>query len=59
MYEGYDECMNCKTELTKKNFGGGHKYGNEHGPKKWMIIEAVCQKCRPLWEKIRSDRVRH
>ena len=61
MYEGYDKCMSCKTELFRSNFGGGHKYGNDTDPdpkKRWMIIEAVCKKCQPLWEGRRSDRIR-
>lgn len=61
MYEGYDNCLKCGVELTKKNFGGGHKYGIDTNPdpkKNWMIIEGVCQKCSTFWEAIRADRKR-
>jgi len=50
--------MKCGVELNKQNFGGGHKYGNEHGPNKWMIIEAVCKLHQPMFESLRSDRIR-
>jgi len=55
MYQGYEECMNCKTKLVKKNFGGGHKIGYRDKPD---LVEAVCLKCQPFFENIRSDRIR-
>lgn len=58
MYKWYKKCMKCGVELNKQNFGGGHKYGNEHGPNKWMIIEAVCKLHQPMFESLRSDRIR-